>query len=265
MVSITRYDDEVLRDFIEYHLAQGIDQLVFVAHLASDKVLDILDEYEATKRLNYKCFEEDMVPITLMTDTCRNASETILSIDPDSWIIPMDSDCFWWPKEGTIKDTLEKISGRYNVIEVPQQAFVPNLNENGKWYERMIYRDRFPHTLLKYPMPSRQAFKANTQVKIAPGHHTVDFPGKYLYRPEIECFHFSHITYDQFKLKIAIKGPMCEKNPEWLGNDYKMLRIWYNRYKANDLRQIYEGISYPVYQNVIVDRRMEGWFENKKS
>lgn len=260
MVVTTRYDDEILPDFIEYHLAQGVDRFCVLAHLASDRAFETLDDYREKGVLNYRAYYNDIIPVGMTTELCREVSEKLLKLDPDSWVIPMDADCFWWPKEGTVRETLERISGEYNAIQVPQQSFVPNLDESGKWYERMAYRDRYPHTLLKHPMPPREAFKATTEAAVAPGHHSVDFPGKNLFKPDIECFHYSHVSYEQFMLKIAIKGPLCETNPKWLGSDYRMLRIWYNRYKTGDLRQIYESISYPVYKNVIVDRRMERWF-----
>ena len=121
MTLLVRDEQDIIRENIEFHRSKGVDFFIATDNKSMDMTPHYLKEYEKKGILHYIFEGEDNYnQHQWVTKMARLAYE---EYDAD-WVINNDADEFWWPKNGTLKDTLYKISPEYNIVSASRHNFV---------------------------------------------------------------------------------------------------------------------------------------------
>lgn len=132
---------DMLQAHLEFHLAAGVD--VVVLESAGDVALP-------------ERFMRDGA-IKLVRGTVRAAAEA----SGADWVIEGDLNEFWWPRGGTLKEVLERVSLRYGSVQALSREFIPVTGPE-PFVNRMIYR------LARQPPERRLVRRATTDAVDAP-------------------------------------------------------------------------------------------------
>jgi len=114
MTLLVRDEEDILRENIKFHLAQGVDFIIATDNRSTDSTKDILKEYETQGKLFYIYENRDnynqhawVTKMARMAYLEHNAN----------WVINNDADEFWWPKKGTLRDVFLSLPANANIIK----------------------------------------------------------------------------------------------------------------------------------------------------
>ena len=144
MTLMVRDEADIIEDNLRYHRAQGVDFFVVADTGSSDGTLEILET----------CERAGILRLEKTPSRWRNAAEegeiqTLISrvaweMDAD-WVIHNDSDEFWWPLTGNLKEALASIPERFGLVLAPRTEFVGRPGD-GFFADRLTVREtRFSH------------------------------------------------------------------------------------------------------------------------
>jgi len=151
------------------------------------------------------------------------------------WVIHNDADEFWWPAEGTLKETLAAVPEAYGMIFTPRTEFAARPGD-GPFADRMTFREA------RFLRPPKTAHRANARVNLR-GPHPIEIwvggspyrglVGKPVLRTEAEhreekplelliapsfpmgVLHFPVRSYEQYRhrVEIARENGQLGRNP----------------------------------------------------
>lgn len=129
MTLVTRNEADILERFFQFNKAMGVDFFVVTDNGSTDRTPEILRKYEQIGWIT-KTYT-DIGPFNQVSFVDRMI-RYILDNDMAEWVVNSDSDEFWVPRSGTLKDKLARshanvISCRLNNI-VPLNQVDPMLN-----------------------------------------------------------------------------------------------------------------------------------------
>ncbi len=113
MTLLVRDEEDIIRDNIEFHLAQGVDFIIAMDNISEDQTTEILREYESKGVLHY--VYEGTDTLNQHEWVTRMARKAYNDFGAD-WVINNDADEFWWPIEGNLKDTFYSIEQEYELM-----------------------------------------------------------------------------------------------------------------------------------------------------
>ncbi len=231
MTLLARDEADVIKENIEYHLAQGVDFIIATDHLSVDGTSDILRDYEKQGVLHYIREEGVFSQNMWVTRMARMAGQE----HGADWIINNDADEFWWPLKGSLKKTFKNIYRWKNVLVAQRHNFVPVEGGESPFYKSMVWRQKNSLNPIGNPLPPKVAHRANDNVVVAHGNHSVSGMG---WGGEVhglvEVFHFPLRNYEQCVRKVEHIGEGYEQNhltPELLNSAQTKI---YNKHKEND-------------------------------
>jgi len=135
-----RDEGDVLEHNLRFHHALGVDHFIVTDNGSTDETVGILARYAeaglltAIEAPNTDYREQGA---QWMTDMARLAA-TELGAD---WVVHTDADEFWWPIEGTLKETLAAVHDRYGVLLAPRCEFIGRPDGPGSFAERLTIRE----------------------------------------------------------------------------------------------------------------------------
>ena len=96
MTLLVRDEQDIVRENLDFHLAQGVDQVIVTDNGSEDATVEILREYEARGVVRL-LFEptDDYSQGRWVTRMARLAAA-----EGADWVINNDADEFWWPRAG---------------------------------------------------------------------------------------------------------------------------------------------------------------------
>lgn len=213
MTLLVRDEQDILRANIEYHLAQGVDFIIATDNRSVDGTEEILKEFGSKGLLRY-IFEEsdDYNQHAWVTRMARMAK---VEYGAD-WVINNDADEFWWPLEGNLKETFERVHWPVNVIQADRHNFVAMEESDAPFWHRMRYRERKSLNALGVPLPPKAAHRGSATVLVDQGNHSVRAmeEGVHLAQGSIEILHYPIRNYRQIENKIAKGGAAYQRNQE---------------------------------------------------
>ena len=137
MTLLVRDEEDILREHLEYHLNAGVDLVIVTDHRSTDGTSDILASYARDGVVVVLREEEEYAQqAAWQTRMARLAS----SKHAADWVINSDADEFWWPRDSSLKETLGAVPNRYGVVYGLQHNFIPPLDDDGWFVERMTAR-----------------------------------------------------------------------------------------------------------------------------
>lgn len=239
MTLLVRDEQDIIRENIEYHLAQGVDFFIATDNRSVDATTAILKEYQS-KGLLYYIYEgnDDYNQHAWVTRMARLAY-TGYSAD---WVINNDADEFWWPLQGNLKEVFESLPRDVNIVKADRHNFVVVEEAGEPFWSRMVYREKISLNSLGRPLPHKVAHRGSAMAKINQGNHSVDGIGS-LREVDglIEILHFPVRGYQQIENKIALGGAAYGRNhelPESAGRTWRKL---YEDYQTQGNLEQYFG------------------------
>ncbi len=238
MTLLVRDEQDIVRENLDFHLAQGVDQVVVTDNGSEDATAEILREYESqgVVRLLFEA-SDDYSQGRWVTRMARLAAT-----EGADWVINNDADEFWWPRGGSLKSTFERLGDEVGLLVAHRQNFVPRPEDGRPFWERMTGRERESLNPLGKPLPPKLAHRAHPEITVAQGNHKVEGPalGERLDDASIEILHFPMRTYAQFENKIIKGGRAYARNrelPERTGRTWRRL---YETWEQGGLRDHYD-------------------------
>jgi hypothetical protein len=230
MTLLVRDEQDIIRENIEFHLAQGVDFIIATDNRSVDATAEILKEYE-TKGLLHYIFEgsDDYNQHAWVTRMARLAF-TEYGAD---WVINNDADEFWWPVEGDLKETFEGLQPDVNILEADRRNFIVVESSDAPFWSRMVYCERVSQNVLGRALPPKVAHRGSAMVKVSQGNHAVDGVGEpRVVRGLIEILHFPVREYRQIENKIVLGGAAYGRNRELPESAGRTWRELYKEYLA---------------------------------
>ena len=239
MTLLVRDEQDIVRENLDFHLAQGVDQVIVTDNGSEDATGEILREYESrgVVRVLFEA-SDDYSQGRWVTRMARLAAAELGA----DWVINNDADEFWWPRAGSLKSTFEQLGDQVGVLVAHRENFVPRPEDGRPFWERMTLRERESLNPLGKPLPPKLAHRADPEITVAQGNHKVEGAqlGERLDDGSIEILHFPMRTYAQFENKIVKGGRAYARNrelPERTGRTWRRL---YETWEQGGLRDHYD-------------------------
>jgi glycosyl transferase family 2 len=271
MTLLVRDEQDILRANIEYHLAQGVDFFIVTDNRSVDATAEILKDYAARGLLRY-IFEagDDYRQSDWVTRMARLAYSGFGA----DWVINSDADEFWWPKRGTLRETLAAVPSNFNVVQAERHNFVAVQPGVGPFFSWMIYQERTSLNPLGLPLPPKVAHRGDASVIVEQGNHSVSgIDGLQIADGLIEILHYPIRNQRQLENKITKGGAAYKRNrdlPESVGITWKTL---FNDLKRDGHLDRYFGSNYfdetriaksLAIGDIVVDKRLSDFFRSRK-
>jgi hypothetical protein len=245
MTLLVRDEQDIVRENLDFHLAQGVDEVIVTDNGSEDATVEILREYESQGVLRLLLEPtDDYSQGRWVTRMARLAAT-----EGADWVINNDADEFWWPRAGTLKSVFDRLGDEVGLVVARRQNFVPRPEDGRPFWERMTLRERESLNPLGKPLPPKLAHRAHPEIAVAQGNHKVE--GAQLGEPlddgSIEILHFPMRTYGQFENKIVKGGRAYGRNRELPQRTGRTWRRLYEAWEEGRLRDHYDD-------NVVAER-----------
>jgi Glycosyl transferase family 2 len=229
MTLLVRDEQDIVAEVLDYHLAQGVAEVIVTDNGSEDATLDILRSYEARGVVRVILEpSDDYSQGKWVTRMARLAA----SEHGADWVINSDADEFWWPRSGTLASTFEALDPGVGIVVARRINFVPQPEDEHPFWERMTVRERESLNPVGKPLPPKLAHRAHPEITVVQGNHRLRGPdlGERLDDGTIEILHFPMRSYAQFENKIIKGGQAYARNqelPERVGRTWRRLyEVW---------------------------------------
>jgi hypothetical protein len=238
MTLLVRDEQDIVRENLDFHLAQGVDLVIVTDNGSEDATTEILREYESrgVVRLLFET-SDDYSQGRWVTRMARLAAD-----EGADWVINNDADEFWWPRNGSLKSDFEQLGAEVGLVVARRVNFVPRPEDGRPFWERMTLRERESLNPLGKPLPPKLAHRADPEIVVAQGNHKVEGAqlGERLDDGSIEILHFPMRTYSQFENKIVKGGRAYARNRELPQRTGRTWRRLYETWEQGGLRDHYD-------------------------
>jgi hypothetical protein len=260
MTLLVRDEQDIVAEHLDFHLAQGVDQVIVTDNGSEDATLGILREYEARGVVRIILEPSDDYSQGRWVTRMARMAATELGAD---WVINSDADEFWWPRSGTLASTFAGLDRRTGIVVARRTNFVPQPEGDDPFWERMTVRERESLNPVGKPLPPKLAHRAHPEITVVQGNHRVQGPdlGERLEDGTIEILHFPMRSYAQFENKIVKGGQAYARNqelPERVGRTWRRL---YEVWQRGELPAHYADsvVSDPARADLVTDTRLRDY------
>jgi len=113
MTLLVRDEEDIVADNLDFHLAQGVDEVIVTDNGSVDGTLEILRAYEARGLVRIIVEPTDDYSQGRWVTRMARIAATEHKAD---WVINNDADEFWWPREGTLRTLFEGLGGDVGAV-----------------------------------------------------------------------------------------------------------------------------------------------------
>ena len=257
MTLTVRNEADIVEDNLRYHRAQGVDLFIVLDNGSTDGTVEILERHERAGMLTLLHRPGTMLSIQRKgtTEIARLAYE--MGAD---WVFHNDADEFWWPVDGDLKETFERIPENQGAVLIPRTEFIPRPDGPGSFSERLTIRES------RFRRPPKTAHRTHPGIKLWSAHpidlwvkreepprsglvgkpalrieatHKEEQELDLVLAPEfpIAALHFPLRSFEQYRKKIAI----ADHNQMWERNEET--RALYEAYRAGRLDQVFANLA----------------------
>jgi hypothetical protein len=271
MTLTVRNEADIVEDNLRYHRAQGVDLFIVLDNGSTDGTVEILERHERAGMLTLLHRPGTMLSIQRKgtTEIARLAYE--MGAD---WVFHNDADEFWWPVDGDLKETFERIPENQGAVLIPRTEFIPRPDGPGSFSERLTIRES------RFRRPPKTAHRTHPGIKLWSAHpidlwvkraepprsglvgkpalrieatHKEEQELDLVLAPEfpIAALHFPLRSFEQYRKKIAI----ADHNQMWERNEET--RALYEAYRAGRLDQVFANLV--LDEEAVETGLAEGW------
>lgn len=268
MTLLIRDEVDIIQYWLDFHLANGIDQVLALDNASQDGTTEILKEYEKTGRVVYiyepsNDYQQDKWVTWLARKACTEFQA--------DWVINADADEFYIPKNGNLKQLLKSVPKNIDVISIKRNDMLPldgiDLNKSP---EVMVYHHKESlEWVLKHPIVDKLIHRGYDEIEISRGCHNVYSKRSLKMAPceDIFTLHFPIRSYTQFFKKVNNVGRGRKKNnlPEsryaaWLASlENGTLQETYDKFliKQSEIPMMRES------GQIIEEKRLSNFFRKR--
>ena len=210
MTLVVRDEVDLVGDWLCYHLARGIDQVIVTDHRSVDGTSEVLAEHARDGRV--RVIREEAPEMRQAEWVTRMARLAATDHGAD-WVINSDADEFWWPRDGGVHELLDAVPERYGVVRALWRQFVLRPDGPTSFAERMTVRCRpVADFASPYHAQVKIVHRALPDVVVSEGNHDAYGDGLTLIREWLpfEVLHFplraEAQVEDKFLRRRAILG-----------------------------------------------------------
>ncbi len=267
MTLLVRDEQDIIRENIEFHLAQGVDLFIATDNRSVDATTRILKEYESRGLLHYISEPRDVYNQHAWVTRMARMAYSEYGAD---WVINNDADEFWWPLEGNLKETFKKLPDEVNLLKADRYNFVVVGDSDEPFWSRMVYREKSSLNSLGEALPPKVAHRGSATVRVSQGNHSVGGMGIInSVEGPIEILHFPIRGQKQIENKIALGGAAYARNrelPESCGRTWRKL---YEKYLTQgSLKQYFNDEYHDVHRlekrinagEIFIDSKLRDFF-----
>ena len=265
MTLLVRDEEDIVADNLDFHLAQGVDEVIVTDNGSVDGTLEILRAYEARGLVRIIVERTDDYSQGRWVTRMARMAATEHKAD---WVINNDADEFWWPRTGTLRTLFEGLGGDVGVVVGHRTNFVPRPEDDRPYWERMTLRERESLNPVGKPLPPKLAHRAHPEIVVVQGNHRIKGPdvGSELDDGSIEILHFPMRSYAQFENKIVKGGRAYARNkelPEKTGRTWRQL---YETWEQGRLPAHYEAsvVAEAARKDLLEDTRLRDYLEARR-
>jgi glycosyltransferase involved in cell wall biosynthesis len=262
MTLLVRDEEDIVADNLDFHLAQGVDEVIVTDNGSVDGTLEILRAYEARGLVRIIVEPTDDYSQGRWVTRMARMAATEHKAD---WVINNDADEFWWPREGTLRTLFEGLGGDVGVVVGHRTIFVPRPEDDRPYWERMTLRERESLNPVGKPLPPKLAHRAHPEIVVVQGNHRIKGPdvGSEVDDGSIEILHFPMRSYAQFENKIVKGGRAYARNKELPEKTGRTWRRLYETWEQGGLPAHYEAsvVAEAARQDLLEDTRLRDYLE----
>lgn len=170
IVVCVRDEDDIIADFLDYHLTQGFAPILVHDTGSTDATLPILGGYGPPVEVS-RSREDGFDQSRLVTRLAHQAYTTHRA----DWIFPIDADEFVW-SDRPVCDLLAAVPADHQVLSLPRSNFAPVADGGQPWHQRMIYRQAASRTPFGNDLPAKIACRGRSDLVIDHGCHALCSP-----------------------------------------------------------------------------------------
>jgi glycosyltransferase involved in cell wall biosynthesis len=262
MTLLVRDEEDIVADNLDFHLAQGVDEVIVTDNGSVDGTLEILRAYEARGLVRIIVEPTDDYSQGRWVTRMARMAATEHKAD---WVINNDADEFWWPREGTLRTLFEGLGGDVGAVVGHRTNFVPRPEDDRPYWERMTLRERESLNPVGKPLPPKLAHRAHPEIVVVQGNHRIKGPdvGSEVDNGAIEILHFPMRSYAQFENKIVKGGRAYARNKELPEKTGRTWRRLYQTWEKGGLPAHYEAsvVAEAARQDLLEDTRLRDYLE----
>ena len=262
MTLLVRDEEDIVADNLDFHLAQGVDEVIVTDNGSVDGTLEILRAYEARGLVRIIVEPTDDYSQGRWVTRMARMAATEHKAD---WVINNDADEFWWPREGTLRTLFEGLGGDVGAVVGHRTNFVPRPEDDRPYWERMTLRERESLNPVGKPLPPKLAHRAHPEIVVVQGNHRIKGPdvGSEVDDGSIEILHFPMRSYAQFENKIIKGGRAYARNKELPEKTGRTWRRLYETWEQGGLPAHYEAsvVAEAARQDLLEDTRLRDYLE----
>jgi hypothetical protein len=260
VTAMVRDEADVVRQWVQYHVAQGVDVIIVTDNASTDGTTEVLREFEAAGTI---VLHHDPVHRkqqgSVVTAMAREAA-TVFGAD---WVINADADEFIVPVDRSLRlsDVFARLDPAIGSFGVPVVNLVGSVAESGAGFERLVWRDERTNEQLQLvgvlAQPTTNAVHVgDPDVTVVQGNHMVSVASNG-HPPDdlaLEVLHLPWRSWRQFRHKVELAGAGYAANPDLTPSP--------NHHGMRDYARLQEGTLLPYYagRHVSDDEAMGGPF-----
>ncbi|MFZ7089078.1 glycosyltransferase family 2 protein [Curtobacterium sp. RRHDQ10] len=243
---MVRDEADIIQQWLDYHVAQGVDLLVITDNGSEDGTREVLEAFAASGRVEVDLRHDPVHRKQQSTTVTRMAREAFTQHGAD-WVVNADADEFLMPKDRSLSlhDVFTRLDPDVNAFVVPVVNMVGRMAKRGAGIDRLVWRDeRSPEELRAVGLlaqPSGNAIHVgNAEVSVVQGNHLVTMPNHRA--PDealaLEVLHLPWRSWAQYEHRVEIAGRAYASNPDLVPSP--------NHHGMRDYRRLGQGIL-PAY------------------
>jgi Glycosyl transferase family 2 len=168
MTLVVRDEADLVEDWLRYHLALGVDQLIVTDHRSVDGTPEVLARYAGDRVRVIREDAHEMQQAEWVTRMARLAATDHRA----DWVINSDADEFWWPRDASVHELLAAVPARFGIVRALWRQFVLRPDGPSPFWERMTVRRRPVAELASpYHAQVKIAHRATADVVVSEGNH----------------------------------------------------------------------------------------------
>ena len=265
MTLLVRDEEDIVADNLDFHLAQGVDEVIVTDNGSVDGTLEILRAYEARGLVRIIVEPTDDYSQGRWVTRMARMAATEHKAD---WVINNDADEFWWPREGTLRTLFEGLGSDVGAVVGHRTNFVPRPEDDRPYWERMTLRERESLNPVGKPLPPKLAHRAHPEIVVVQGNHRIKGPdvGSEVDDGSIEILHFPMRSYTQFENKIVKGGRAYARTKELPEKTGRTWRRLYETWEQGGLPAHYEAsvVAEAARQDLLEDTRLRDYLEARR-
>lgn len=241
---LARDEADVIDAQIAFHLNAGVDFVVATDNNSRDGTTEILEAYAREGCLHLiREAAEGLRQGEWVTRMARLAASEFGA----DWVINSDADEFWWPRDGSLKDSLAAMPDRYGVLHAFWRTFVPRPEDDDFFAERMTARLTQQEAPINDPSSfyrpvTKIVHRGDASVVVGRGNHgLIDSKFRTLatWYP-FEILHFPLRSRAQWMRKIELQGEAFTKHIARAGTGYHLTA--YSALQSGRIDEQYESL-----------------------